>query len=458
MHLAGKHITVVGLGITGLSAAKWLSRHGAVVSVADSRDTPPALADLRALLPQIPTKLGAFSDSTFTDAELLVVSPGVPLSNPYIADAIERGVEVMGDIELFARAREVIDPKSKVIAITGSNGKSTVTSMVGAMCETAGLNTIVAGNIGTPVLDVLTEIETEVRPKPDVWVLELSSFQLETTVSLAPDAAAVLNVSEDHLDRYDSILHYSQAKARVFEGLGAMVLNREDGYCRGMARPGRQVFWFGLDTPRTPTEYGLHKAGNDYELVCGDFVLMLASELPLAGLHNAANALSALALTRSIGLPTLPLVSALKRFKGLPHRVEFVAEVKGVRYYDDSKGTNVGATEAALKGMNQPVVLIAGGDGKGQDFSPLATACKGKVRSAILIGRDGPQIRAALANTSVKLIDAGTMDEAVQVAAQEAQAGDAVLMSPACASFDMFKNYAHRAEMFISAVRTLGND
>ncbi len=455
MHLAGKHITVVGLGITGLSAAKWLARHGAVVTVADSRSMPPGFDELRALLPQVPVKLGAFTESTFAGAELLVVSPGVPLAEPHIAAAVERGIEAIGDIELFARARLAVDAKSKVIAITGSNGKSTVTSMVGAMCEAAGLNTIVAGNIGTPVLDVVTEIETEARPKPDVWVLELSSFQLETTFSLAPDAAAVLNVSEDHLDRYDSMLHYAMAKARVFEGLGAMVLNREDGYCRGMARAGRQVFWFGLDTPRSPTEYGLRKIGTDFELVCGDFALMLASELPLAGLHNAANALSALALTRAIGLPTLPLVSALKRFKGLPHRVEFVAEVGGVRYYDDSKGTNVGATEAALKGMTQPVVLIAGGDGKGQDFSPLAAACQGKVRAAVLIGRDGPQVRAALAATTVKLIDARSMEEAVQLAAAEAQVGDAVLMSPACASLDMFKNYAHRAEVFIAAVKAL---
>jgi UDP-N-acetylmuramoylalanine--D-glutamate ligase len=314
---------------------------------------------------------------------------------------------------------------------------------------------MVAGNIGLPILDALTDIETEAKPEPDVWVLELSSFQLETTFSLMPHAAAVLNLSEDHLDRYASMLHYAMAKARIFEGLGAMVLNREDGYCRGMARPGRQVFWFGLDAPRTPTEYGLKPVGNDHELVCGDFALMLASELPLAGLHNAANALAALALTRAIGLPTLPLVSALKRFKGLPHRVELVSTVNGVDYYDDSKGTNVGATEAALKGMTRPVVLIAGGDGKGQDFSPLALACRGKCRAVVLIGRDGPQIRTALANSGVKLVDAATMEEAVKLAAAEAQTGDAVLMSPACASLDMFKNYAHRAEVFVQAVQRL---
>lgn len=455
MKLSGKYVTVVGLGVTGLSVAKWLSRHGAIVTVADSRVAPPNLADLQAALPNVAVRLGLFTDATFAGAECLVVSPGVPLADPAIAAANDRGVDVIGDIELFARSHAMTNSKAKIIAITGSNGKSTVTTMVGAMCESAGLSTIVAGNIGLPVLDALTEVETEVRPQPDVWVLELSSFQLEATQSLAPDAAAVLNISEDHLDRYDSMLHYAMAKARIFEGLGAMVLNREDGYCRGMARPGRQVFWFGLDAPRSPTEYGLRSFGHGHELVCGDFTLMLASELPVAGLHNAANALAALALTRAIGLPTMPLMQALRRFHGLPHRVEFVAEIAGVRYYDDSKGTNVGATEAALKGMTQPVVLIAGGDGKGQDFGPLAAACVGKVRSAVLIGRDAPQIRAALAASGIKLIDAETMEAAVKLAAAEAQAGDAVLMSPACASLDMFKNYAHRAEVFITAVKGL---
>ncbi|QNM96529.1 UDP-N-acetylmuramoyl-L-alanine--D-glutamate ligase [Chitinimonas koreensis] len=455
MNCQDKPITVVGLGATGLSAARWLAAHGARVSVVDSRASPPGLDELRAALPDVPVRLGPFDDASFAGAECLVVSPGVALADPHVAAAVARGVEAIGDVELLARARAFHGAKSKVIAITGSNGKSTVTSMVGAMCEAAGLATVVAGNIGLPVLDALAEIEAGTRPRPDVWVLELSSFQLETTYSLAPDAATVLNVSEDHLDRYDSMLHYAMAKARIFEGLGAMVLNREDGYCRGMVRPGRQVYWFGTDAPRTPTEYGLRPVGGDHELLCGDFALMLAAELPLAGLHNAANALAALALTRAIGLPTLPLVAALKAFKGLPHRVEFVAEIGGVRYYDDSKGTNVGATEAALKGMTQPVVLIAGGDGKGQDFSPLAAACGGRVRAAVLIGRDAPAVGAALAAGGVKLVNAGSMEEAVRLAAAEAQPGDAVLMSPACASLDMFRNYAHRAEVFVAAVKGL---
>ncbi|MDK2122461.1 UDP-N-acetylmuramoyl-L-alanine--D-glutamate ligase [Parachitinimonas caeni] len=453
MELKGKHTVVVGLGATGLSAARWLSQQGARVTVADSRSEPPGLADLRRELPEAAFQPGAYDVTRFKSADLLVVSPGVAMTDPAVAAAVAAGVEAIGDIELFARA--IRGWGSKIIAITGSNGKSTVTTMVGAMCEAAGLVTVVAGNIGLPVLDALLSIERGQTPRPDVFVLELSSFQLESTISLAPDAAAVLNISEDHLDRYPSMLHYAQAKARIFNGLGAMVLNREDGFCRGMARPGRSVFWFGLDTPRTPTEYGLRQAGDDYELLCGDFVLMLASDLPLAGLHNAANALSALALTRAIGLPTLPLVNALRQFKGLPHRVERVAEVNGVSWYDDSKGTNVGATEAALKGMTQPVVLIAGGDGKGQDFSPLIEACRGKVRCVILIGRDAPRLREVLAPSGCTLIDATDMDAAVAAAAHQAQPGDVVLLSPACASLDMFRNYVHRAEVFIAAVKQL---
>lgn len=456
MTFAGKQVTVVGLGATGLSAARWLSRHGAIVRVVDSRDVPPMLKQLHAEMPGIPVTAGAFNKDTFKDAEYLMMSPGVPMADPYIQKAYKAGADAYGDIEIFARAiNSRKGSKAKVIAITGSNGKSTVTAMVGAMCEAAGMSTVIAGNIGTPVLDVLGDIEAGKLPEPDVWVLELSSFQLETTLSLAPDAAAVLNISEDHMDRYTSMLQYAAAKSRIFEGMGAMVLNREDGYCRGMARPGRQVFWFGLDQPRSPTEYGLRKIDGGYEMVCGDFTLMLSSELPLPGLHNAANAMAALALTRAIGLPTLPLVSALKKFKGLPHRVEFVAKVHGVDYFDDSKGTNVGATEAALGGMDRPVVLIAGGDGKGQDFSPLTSVCSAKCRAVILLGRDAPRLRATLAGSGVKLVDATTMEDAVRLAAEEAKSGDIVLMSPACASLDMFRNYAHRAEVFVAAVKAL---
>lgn len=453
-HLQDQPVLVLGLGDTGLSAVRWLHAQGARVAVADSRATPPGASELQGELADVERRFGPFDGAWLQSFSLIVASPGVPLATREVAAAVDAGCEVVGDIEILAR--RLPGRPGKVIAITGSNGKSTVTAMVGAMCQAAGLRTVVAGNIGLPVLDALLAVERGEQAEPDVWVLELSSFQLETTVSLQPDAAAVLNLSEDHLDRYDGMNGYAAAKARIFEGGGVQVLNREDGYCRGMARPGRTVLWFGLDTPRSQVEYGLQPLPEgDFALRCGDFTLLKASELPVAGLHNAANALAALALTRGVGIATGPLVLALKTFKGLPHRVEWVATVAGVDYYDDSKGTNVGATEAALKGMTRPVLLIAGGDGKGQDFSPLAAACAGKCRAVLLLGRDGPTIRHALAHSGVPLFDVADMDAAVALAAQLAQAGDVVLMSPACASLDMFRNYHHRAEVFIAAVRRL---
>lgn len=465
MDLQGKHTIVVGLGDTGLSAAKWLAKLGARVTVADTRPTPPGLDALKSSLPQAALRLGAFDQATFADADVLVVSPGMALATPTVAAAVARGVPALGDVELFAQA--IAGSSSKVIAITGSNGKSTVTTMVGEMCKAAGLKTEVAGNIGLPVLDALTEWR-ERGETPDVWVLELSSFQLETTSSLHPDSAAVLNVTEDHLDRYDGMPGYAKAKARVSAGNGVQVLNREDSWCQKMAQADREVIWFGADAPRAASEYGLVEIAGDFSLRVGEHEFMKASELPLAGLHNALNALAAMALTRAIGIEEAPLVAALKAFKGLPHRVEFVAEVAGVAYYDDSKGTNVGATEAALKGMTQPVVLIAGGDGKGQDFGPLLPACERICRAVLLIGRDGPQIAEVLNEAKSAFIEADedeenflpvlqvpTLEMAVQMASGMAEPGDVVLLSPACASLDMFRNYAHRAQVFIDAVKAL---
>ena len=463
MELTAKHCIVVGLGDTGLATAHWLVAKGARVTVADSRSTPPNLANLQAELPQVSLRLGSFNVDTFADADLLVTSPGVPVATPEIAAAIAHGIHVIGDIELFAQA--VAGKPSQVIAITGSNGKSTVTTMVAQMCEAAGKTTVMAGNIGVPVLAALAE--WEVRGEwPDIWVLELSSFQLETTFSLAPVAATVLNVSEDHLDRYAGMKEYAATKATIFAGVGVQVLNREDGWCRGMARQAREIIWFGADTPRSEFEYGLLELDGDFSLRCGETELMKASELPVAGLHNAVNALASVALCRAVGLPIEPLISALKNFKGLPHRVELVAEINGVAYYDDSKGTNVGATEAALKGMTRPVVLIAGGDGKGQDFSPLLEACEQICRAVILIGRDAPALAEVLNEaTSAYLPDddenylpvmmVPTLEMAVTVASNFAESGDVVLLSPACASLDMFKNYHHRAEVFIAAVKGL---
>ncbi|QLI81153.1 UDP-N-acetylmuramoyl-L-alanine--D-glutamate ligase [Chitinibacter fontanus] len=463
MELNAKHCIVVGLGDTGLATARWLVGKGARVTVADSRLTPPNLSNLQAEFPQVQLRLGAFNVDTFADADLLVTSPGVPLATPEIAAAIAHGISVVGDVELLAQT--LVGKPGKVIAITGSNGKSTVTTMVAQMCEVAGQSTVMAGNIGVPVLAALADWEARGQ-WPDVWVLELSSFQLETTTSLTPAAATVLNVSEDHLDRYAGMNEYAATKASIFAGLGVQVLNREDGYCRGMVRPGRDVVWFGADTPRNGNEYGLVEVEGDFSLRCGDFELIKASELPVAGLHNAVNALASIALCRAAGLPTAPLLAALRNFKGLPHRVEFVAEVNGVAYYDDSKGTNVGATEAALKGMTRPVVLIAGGDGKGQDFSPLVEACERICRAVLLIGRDGPALADVLneARSSflpddddnyLPVMQLPTLEMAVSVASNFAEPGDVVLLSPACASLDMFRNYHHRAEVFIAAVNQL---
>jgi UDP-N-acetylmuramoylalanine--D-glutamate ligase len=463
VELNAKHCIVVGLGDTGLATARWLIGKGARVTVADSRVAPPNLSNLQAEFPQIELRLGSFNVDTFADADMLVTSPGVPLATPEIATAIARGMLVVGDVELLAQA--LVGKPGKVIAITGSNGKSTVTTMVAQMCEAAGQTTVMAGNIGVPVLAALADWEARSQ-WPDVWVLELSSFQLETTTSLTPAAATVLNVSEDHLDRYAGMNEYAATKAGIFSGLGVQVLNREDGYCRGMARPGRDVVWFGADTPRNANEYGLVEVDDDFSLRCGDFELIKASELPVAGLHNAVNALASIALCRAAGLPTAPLLTALRNFKGLPHRVEFVADVNGVGYYDDSKGTNVGATEAALKGMTRPVVLIAGGDGKGQDFSPLVEACERICRAVLLIGRDGPLLADVLndARSSflpddddnyLPVMQLPTLEMAVSVASNFAEPGDVVLLSPACASLDMFRNYHHRAEVFIAAVKGL---
>jgi len=459
LELRDKQVLVLGLGDTGLSLARWLAQRGARVTVADSRSAPPHAAKLRAEVPDVVLVCGPYRQQEFAAAQLIAISPGVPLAEPLVAEAVQRGVEVVGDVELFARA---LAGRSKVLAITGSNGKSTVTEMVGAMCRKAGLNTVVAGNIGLPVLDALAEAERSANV-PDVYVLELSSFQLETTSSLNPAAATVLNVSEDHLDRYPGMAEYAAAKARIFAGDGVQVLNREDEISIGMALAGRQVSTFGLAAPKSAGEWGLREVAGEVWLAHGENNLMKASELPLAGLHNAANALAALALCAPLDLPIEALLlnsplAALREFKGLPHRVEYVAEIGGATYYDDSKGTNVGATVAALSGFSSKpgkVVLIAGGDGKGQDFSPLRAAVASHARAVVLIGRDGPKINAVLDGCGVPLVGAVTLEQAVALAAGLAQRGDAVLMSPACASWDMFRNYAHRAEVFIAAVQRL---
>jgi UDP-N-acetylmuramoylalanine--D-glutamate ligase len=455
MELAGKQALVLGLGVSGLSMARWLASRGARVRVADTRATPPCAPQLARELPAVPVAIGPWREDIFAGIDLIALSPGIPASEPLIAAAAARGIPVVGDIELFAQALPALGPV-KVLAITGSNGKSTVTEMAGAMCRAAGLSTVVAGNIGLPVLDVLLDIERRPQePRPEAFVLELSSFQLETTYSLDAQAAACLNLSEDHLDRYDSMRDYAQAKARIFRGSGVQVLNRQDALSRAMALPGRRMLTFGLDAPASERDWGLLEGDGATWLAQGGQKLMSVCQLRVTGLHNAANALAALALARAADLPYEPLLHALAEFEGLPHRVQKIAQVGGVAFFDDSKGTNVGATVAALNGMRQRVVLIAGGDGKGQDFHPLQAAVAGRARAVVLIGRDRERIAETLTGIDVPLLRAADMDEAVRLSFSQARDGDAVLLSPACASFDMFRNYEHRAQVFVEAVRKL---
>ena len=432
---------------------RWLARQGALVSVADSRDAPPFAQQLANELPHVRLRTGTFQRDDFAHADVIAVSPGIDPRKGELAAAIKRGTPVVGDVELFARALHERGKAARVIAITGSNGKSTVTAMCGELCRSAGMDTLVAGNIGLPVLEVMTQIE-DGRAMPDAFVLELSSFQLETTASLDPAAATMLNLSEDHMDRYDSFADYGAAKARIFLGNGVQVLNRDDEHSLAMLRAGRRLATFGLSAPLSDQEWGITHANGAPHLARGDTALMPVADLPLAGLHNAANALAAGALCHAAGVPQTAMAKALRAFKGLPHRVEKIITINGVDYFDDSKGTNVGATVAAVSGMQQPVVLIAGGDGKGQDFSPLATVAS-RARAVVLIGRDADKIARVLQATGVAVLRAGDMNEAVELAYRAAKAGDAVLLSPACASYDMFRNYIHRAEVFVKAVRQL---
>ncbi len=452
MNLAGRKVLVLGLGDTGLSMAKWLVRRGASVRAADTRAAPPRLAELKRSLPSVPANCGPFRDEMFADIDLVAISPGVPLAEAAVRRALDAGMEVVGDIELFAQS--LPERRARIIAVTGTNGKSTVTALAGAMAKAAGVDCEVAGNIGPAVLDALMRREDAGRAA-SLWVLEVSSFQLETTTSLAPDAATVLNITEDHLDRYRGIDDYARAKSRVFSGDGIQVLNRDDPRSLAMALPGGKASTFGRDAPRHAEDWGLLERGGEPWLAQGANALLAVREMKLAGLHNAANALAALALCRALGLPLDPLLGALREFKGLPHRVELIGEADGVRWYDDSKGTNVGSTVAALAGLAQRdtrLVLIAGGDGKGQDFSPLRNAVERSARALVLIGRDAPLIEAAVAGAGVPIRRAASMDQAVALAAEAARPGDAVLLSPACASFDMFRDYGHRGEVFRLAV------
>ncbi len=442
-----RQVLVLGMGETGLSAVRWLAGRGALLRAADTRAAPPALGAMRAAQDSLRVDLGPFTAALLEGVDTVVASPGVALREPVLVEAARRGVEIVGDIEIFGR--EVAKRgRARVIGITGTNGKSTVTALAGAMARAAGLKTVVAGNIGLPVLDALAAAQDE--GEPDLYVVELSSYQLETTSNLHLEAAAMLNLTQDHLDRYDGLADYARAKQRIFGHCKTRVVNRDDARSRAMAGAGR-AFTFGLGAPAHALEWGLR----DGVLLEGAEPIVALEEMVLRGLHNAANGLAAHAVLRALGAPPAPLALALRDFRGLPHRGELVAESGGVRFYDDSKATNVGAAVAALGGMRESVVLIAGGDGKGQDFSPLASAVRARARAVVLIGRDAEAIARSLAGTAVAVERAATMVDAVRLAHGLARSGDAVLLSPACASFDMFTNYAHRGEVFAAAARAL---
>jgi UDP-N-acetylmuramoylalanine--D-glutamate ligase len=441
MALQGKRVLVLGLGDTGLSVANWVKREGGSVRAADTRTAPPRKKDFAGEL-----HCGKFKAALLKDIDLVCISPGLSLREDLIHAALARNVPVVGDIELFAWA-VARENAGKVLAVTGTNGKSTVTALTGHLLRSAGIDCEVAGNISPPALDALAK-----RTKPPAaWVLELSSYQLETTWSLAPHAAAMLNLSEDHLDRYGGLAQYAEAKARIFAGEGAQVLNRCDSASMALALPGRIEVTFGLDAPSMPEDFGIADQG----LARGKERILAVADLPLAGAHNAANALAACALAHLAGVPLAALAPGLRSFRGLPHRMQRVALRGGVEWLDDSKGTNVGATVAALNGLSKKAVLILGGEGKRQNFAPLAAAIRARGKHVLLIGRDAALIEKAIAASGVPLERVASMEKAVARAAQVAARGDAVLLSPACASFDMFRDYQHRGDVFAAAVKAL---
>ena len=484
-HLRGQRVLVLGLGASGLAMARWCVRAGAQVTVADTRSAPPQLALLQAELPSVRFIAGPLSAELVAGQDVTSVyrSPGLaPQEIAPVVDAARAiGLPVGGELDLFAKALAALAQQHgyapKVLAITGTNGKTTVTALTGQLLVHAGWSVAVAGNIGPSLLDTLAH-HLDAENLPQAWVLELSSFQLEGVQDFAPSAAVVLNITQDHLDWHGSMAAYAAAKARVFGAQGCMVLNRQDEAVMAMLpapvklKGGKlQPRWhttFGSNLPQQPGDFGLEEVNGMRWLVRAhdeagpDGSLFLQRLLPadvlrIRGLHNACNALAALALAQAAGCPLAPLLFGLREYRGEPHRVQSLGLVDGIEYFDDSKGTNVGATVAALHGLGpqQRIVLILGGLGKGQDFAPLAAPVAQYVRAVVLIGRDAPAIRQALAPTGVALHDAADLPSAVRLARAQAQPGDAVLLSPACASMDMFRDYAHRAQVFTEAVQAL---
>ncbi|MDR2165061.1 MAG: UDP-N-acetylmuramoyl-L-alanine--D-glutamate ligase [Zoogloeaceae bacterium] len=448
MTFRSKRFVVAGLGESGLAMATWLHRQGATVTVADSRADPPNRAKLAAVAPEIRVIAGPFDTATFASADAVALSPGLSPAMPEIAAAQK---PLVSEVDLFVEARAHLAPESRMLAITGSNGKTTTTALTAHLLNGAGVPAIACGNVSPALLDALmAALDTGALPR--VWVLELSSFQLEITRFLGAQAATVLNLSEDHLDRHaNSMEAYAQAKARIFQGVPVRVVNRDDNRSLAMGDRGANMVTFGLDPAPRAGHYGIR----DGAIQFGGKHVVALDELPLQGLHNAANVMAALALCRAVGVEVARVLPALKTFRGLPHRLEPVAEIAGISYIDDSKGTNVGATLAAIRGMGRPVAVVLGGDGKGQDFAPLKEALRRHGRAVALIGRDAAAIAAAIDGCGLSQAACANMEDAVRWLAGVAQAGDCVLLSPACASWDMYENYVARAAAFVAAVEKL---
>lgn len=435
------HNLIVGLGVTGLSVAHYLAREGLVFSVVDSRENPPGKNELLEAYPFVETCFGTFEESMFLRSDRLIVSPGIPVSTPIIQKAKENGAEIIGDIELFVR-----EANAPIVAITGSNGKSSVTTLVAEMAEKSGLRAYAGGNLGTTALALLD------LPVPDLYVMELSSFQLETTHSLQAASAVILNVCEDHMDRYDRYDDYVAAKRVIYQHTKLAVTNRDDEVAAELpASMTASSISFGMSEPQDG-HYGLRHLDQRTYLSKGSELLLALDEMKLSGLHNALNALAALALLDNFNLPKAALLAAICQFEGLPHRTQWIAEQNGVRWFNDSKGTNVGATIAALSGFSNKTVLIAGGQGKGADFSPLHDSLLEHARAVVLIGEDKALIQGVVPE-QISYSYAEDMSEAVRIAADFAQQGDNVLLSPACASFDMFNSFVHRGQVFTDTVK-----
>ncbi len=435
---------IIGLGQTGLSCARFLVQQGYAVAIMDTREQPPLLSIVQQELPDLLVNTGGLISEWMLKSDTSVLSPGVDPRLPEIKAARDAGIEIIGDIELFAR-----HANASIIAITGSNGKSTVTTMIAEMAVTAGKQVQVGGNLGTPALELIIE------PAPDFYILELSSFQLETVASLDATVSIVLNISPDHLDRYDSEQQYQDAKANIYNGSGAMVINRDDVLVSSWAITSRDQIGFTLDQP-VDNDFGLiRQNGNDW-LAQGSHPLLAVEDLYVVGKHNVSNTLAALAIGSAMALAMPAMLTAIQSYRGLPHRCYLVTEYQGVRWIDDSKATNIGACLAAIEGLADSgnIILIAGGVAKDQDFSALTEALSKHVKVIILFGQDAELI-AQVVPDNVQRIDASDMDDAVAKAQQLASKGDSVLLSPACASFDMFTSYIERGEHFTQAVKEL---